>query len=57
MFFVSDQGSGSEQQVKAGPGLVTPPTSGRDSPDSKREARRSFFGRRDASGKQDPPKE
>ena len=75
MLFVSDQGSGSEQQVKAGPGLVTvrssftpassgyadslkPTTSnGRDSPDSKREARRSFFGKRDASGKHDPPKE
>ncbi len=68
MFFVSDQGSGSEQTVKAGAGTVTlrssfapgsgaaadglrPTLSGRDSPDSKREARRSFFGRRDVSGK------
>jgi hypothetical protein len=69
MFFVSDQGSGSEQTIKAGSGTVTirssfaasngvavdglrPTTSGgRDSPDSKREGRRSFFGRRDFSGK------
>lgn len=70
MFFVSDQGEGSEQTVKAGPGTVTirtsfsrspsadtnslrPSTSGRDSPDSKREHghRKSFFARRDASGK------
>jgi len=68
MFFVSDQGAGSDQTVKAGSGTVTirssyaasngvaaeglrPPTSGRDSPDSKRDGRRSFFGRRDVSGK------
>lgn len=69
MFFVSDQGSGSEQVVKAGSGTVTirsnfaasngsgsdslrPVTSGgRDSPDSKRDGRRSFFARRDFSGK------
>ncbi|RMD43016.1 hypothetical protein DV735_g2151, partial [Chaetothyriales sp. CBS 134920] len=65
VFFVSDQGSGSEQQVKAGSGTVTirssftpagnlqpdSPSGGRDSPDSKREARRSFFSRRDASAK------
>lgn len=68
LFFVSDQGAGSEQTVKAGSGSVTirssftsgagdnadsvrPMTSGRDSPDSKREGRRSFFGRRDVSGK------
>ena len=78
MFFVSDQGSGSEQAVKAGPGSVTirssfaaaasghgdtlkTPTSGRDSPDSKRENRRSFFARRDVSGtgklEKEPPKE
>ncbi|RMZ81796.1 hypothetical protein DV738_g1947, partial [Chaetothyriales sp. CBS 135597] len=68
VFFVSDQGSGSEQQVKAGSGSVTirssftpaggnlqaeEPSGGRDSPDSKREARRSFFSRRDASAKYD----
>ena len=69
MFFVSDQGSGSEQSVTAGAGQVVirssfaaggnegyaeslkPSISGRDSPDSKRESRRSFFGRRDVSGK------
>ena len=69
VFFVSDQGSGSEQTVKAGAGQVVirssfaasghegyaeslkPSISGRDSPDSKRESRRSFFGRRDVSGK------
>lgn len=75
MFFVSDQGSGSEQTVNvgsgsvvvrssftanpstntsgAGDGLLRPPTSGNDSPVSKKEApsRRSFFGKRDASGK------
>ncbi|KIW11680.1 hypothetical protein PV08_10982 [Exophiala spinifera] len=68
LFFVSDQGGGSEQTVKAGSGSVTirssftanaeanadglrPTTSGRDSPDSKREGRRSFFGRRDVSGR------
>ena len=70
MFFVSDQGEGSEQTVKAGPGSVVirssfkesgggyaeslrPSTSGRDSPDSKRDGghRKSFFGRRDVSGK------
>lgn len=69
LFFVSDQGEGSEQTVKAGSGSVTlrssfaanaaeamsdglkPSSSGRDSPDSKREGRRSFFGRRDASGR------
>jgi hypothetical protein len=69
VFFVSDQGSGSEQTVQAGSGTVTirssfahnsdaasenlKPTSssGRESPDSKREGRRSFFGRRDVSGK------
>lgn len=68
LFFVSDQGTGSEQTVKAGSGSVTirssftpgnggftdsirPTTSGRDSPDSRREGRRSFFGRRDVSGK------
>jgi hypothetical protein len=70
VFYVSDQGSGSEQAVKAGSGTVVirssftgnnealpeglrPTTSGRDSPDSKREGRRSFFGRRDVSGKHD----
>ena len=74
MFFVSDQGSGAEQQVKAGSGLVTikssftqasggyaeslrPTLSGRDSPESKKDARRSFFGRRDVSARQEPPKE
>lgn len=63
MFFVSDQGAGSEQAVKAGPGSVTirssfmanndgmseslkPTGSGRESPDSKRDGRRSFFGRK-----------
>jgi len=69
LFFVSDQGAGSEQTVKAGAGSVTirssftpgngglpdslrPTTSsGRESPDSRREGRRSFFGRRDVSGK------
>ena len=68
MFFVSDQGAGSDQAVKAGSGTVTirssfsvsngvaadglrPITSGMDSPDSKRDGRRSFFGRRDFSGK------
>lgn len=68
MFFVSDQGNGSDQTVKAGAGLVNirssftasnggvsdnlkPTSSGRDSPDSKRDGRRSFFGRRDVSGK------
>lgn len=70
MFFVSDQGSGSEQQIKAGSGTVTirssfvpdpsasatgslrPGTSGTDSPISRKEGapRRSFFGKRDASG-------
>ncbi|RMZ86937.1 hypothetical protein DV736_g5840, partial [Chaetothyriales sp. CBS 134916] len=71
VFFVSDQGNGSEQQVKAGAGVVTirssfapagngyadSPSGGRDSPDSKREARRSFFSRRDVSAKYDVPKE
>ncbi len=79
MFFVSDQGSGSEQAVKAGSGTVTirssfattdpgyadsskPPPSGRDSPDSKRENRRSFFSRRDVSGgtgklEKEPPRQ
>ena len=79
MFFVSDQGSGSEQAVKAGSGTVTirssfaaadsgypdglkPTASGRDSPDSKRENRRSFFSRRDVSGgtnklEKEPPKQ
>ncbi|KAK5228196.1 Tricalbin-2 [Exophiala xenobiotica] len=68
LFFVSDQGGGSEQTVKAGSGSVTirssftanaeassdglrPVTSGRDSPDSKRDGRRSFFGRREVSGR------
>jgi len=72
LFFVSDQGSGSEQTIKAGSGNVVirssftqsngagaasvadslkPTSNGRDSPDSKREGRRSFFGRRDVSGK------
>lgn len=74
MFFVSDQGNGSEQTIKAGSGsvvirssftpdpsasssggdgLLRPPTSGNDSPMSRKEApsRRSFFGKRDASGK------
>lgn len=74
MFFVSDQGSGSEQVVKCGSGevivrssftpdsssngssdgLARPLTSGNDSPvSSRKEAlpRRSFFGKRDASGK------
>lgn len=66
LFFVSDQGSGSEQTVKAGSGTVVirssflpagdaeslrPTPSGRDSPDSKRDSRRSFFGRRDVSSK------
>jgi hypothetical protein len=74
MFFVSDQGEGSEQSVKAGQGSVVirssfkaadgpggafdaqslrPSTSGRDSPDAKREGghRKSFFGRRDVSGR------
>jgi hypothetical protein len=76
MFFVSDQGEGSEQAVKAGEGTVTirssfkrsesgtpayaeslrPTTSnGQESPDSRKDGghghRRSFFGRRDASGK------
>lgn len=68
LFFVSDQGTGSEQMVKVGSGTVLlrssftpqaagyaeslrPTTSGRDSPDSRREGRRSFFGRRDVSGK------
>ncbi|KAL6252855.1 Tricalbin-2 [Rhinocladiella similis] len=72
LFFVSDQGGGSEQTIKAGSGTVTirssftanaeantdglrPTTSGRDSPDSKREGRRSFFGRRDVSGRHDAP--
>lgn len=70
IFYVSDQGAGTEQAVKAGSGTVTirssftngnegapenlrPTTSGRDSPDSKRDGRRSFFGRRDVSGKHD----
>ena len=79
MFFVSDQGSGSEQAVKAGSGIVTirssfaaadsgyadglkPTASGRGSPDSKREIRRSFFSRRDVSGgtnklEKEPPKQ
>lgn len=70
MFFVSDQGEGSEQSVKAGVGTVTirssfkasdsgeaaslrPSTSGRESPESRKDGghRKSFFGRRDASGK------
>lgn len=72
MFFVSDQGEGSEQSVKAGPGTVVirssfkasdsgeaaslrPSTSGRESPESRKDGghRKSFFGRRDASGKHD----
>ncbi|EXJ83641.1 hypothetical protein A1O1_07265 [Capronia coronata CBS 617.96] len=70
LFFVSDQGGGSEQIVKAGQGSVTirsnftpndtgvsdglkPAISRQDSPDSRREGRRSFFGRREVSGKQD----
>ncbi|EXJ87509.1 hypothetical protein A1O3_04469 [Capronia epimyces CBS 606.96] len=70
LFFVSDQGSGSEHAVKAGPGTVTirstftpndtgvadglkPTSSGRDSPDSRREGRRSFFGRREVSSRHD----
>ncbi|KAK4944116.1 Tricalbin-2 [Elasticomyces elasticus] len=71
LFFVSDQGEGSEQTVKAGSGSVTlrssftanaaeafsdglkPSSSGPDSPDSKREGRRSFFGRREVSGRHD----
>ena len=32
---------------------LKPSVSGRDSPDSKRESRRSFFGKRDVSGKHD----
>lgn len=74
MFFVSDQGSGSEQTVKIGNGSVVvrssftpstntssagdgllrrPSTSGNDSPISRKEnpGRRSFFGKRDASGR------
>lgn len=73
MFFVSDQGTGSEQTVKigngsvvvrssftpstntnsAGDGLLRPTTSDNDSPISRKEApgRRSFFGKRDASGR------
>jgi len=76
MFFVSDQGSGSEQEVKIGggtvvvrssfapepsaggstDGLLRPTTSGNDSPVSKKDGlpRRSFFGKRDASGKVEP---
>jgi len=73
LFFVADQGNGSEQTVKAGAGSVTirssftpnspgagyaeslkPTASGRDSPDSKRDSqRRSFFSRREVSGKHD----
>lgn len=70
LFFVSDQGGGSEQTIKAGLGTVTirssftandagvadslkPSSSGRESPDSRREGRRSFFGRREVSGKHD----
>jgi Ca2+-dependent lipid-binding protein len=69
-FFVSDQGGGAEQTVKAGSGTVTirtsftpndtgisdgpgPTISGRESPDSRREGRRSFFGRREVSGRHD----
>jgi hypothetical protein len=70
MFFVSDQGAGSEQTVQAGAGSVVirssfkaaetgeaaslrPSTSGRESPESRKDGghRKSFFGRRDASGK------
>jgi hypothetical protein len=62
VFFVSDQGSGAEQTVKAGEGSVvlrtsfaaaaggatdSPQTgSGRNSPDSKRDVRRSLFGKK-----------
>jgi len=73
MFFVSDQGRGSEQDVKVGSGIVVvrssfmptpigdgatdgmlrPTMNGNDSPASRKDAapRRSFFGKRDASGK------
>ena len=73
MFFVSDQGSGSEQEVRIGggtvvirssfapepigggsiDGLLRPTTSGNESPVSKKDSlpRKSFFGKRDASGK------
>ena len=79
MFFVSDQGSGSEQTVKCGSGTVVVrssfasdppssshggatsdgmlrPSSGAESPISRKEgsARKSFFGRRDVSGKVEP---
>jgi len=70
VFFVSDQGSGAEHIVSAGPGTVKlrssftakaggyaeslkPTVSGRDSPESRRDVRRSFFNRREASGKQE----
>jgi len=71
MFFVSDQGSGSEQEVRVGSGTVVirssftpdasvddsadgmlrPTLSGSNSPVSRKEPRRSFFGKRDTSGK------
>ena len=73
MFFVSDQGSGSEQEIKVGSGIVVvrssftveltadgasegmlrPTTSGNSSPVTRKDSapRRSFFGKRDASGK------
>ncbi|KAK5091304.1 Tricalbin-2 [Lithohypha guttulata] len=78
MFFVSDQGSGSEQTVNCGSGtvvirssfapesgvnsgiadasLLRPSTSGAESPVSRKEGgpRRSFFGKRDASGRIEP---
>ncbi|KAK5938244.1 Tricalbin-2 [Knufia obscura] len=76
IFFVSDQGSGAEQEVKVGSGTVVirssfvpdpsaggatdgmlrPTTSGNDSPVSRKDAapRRSFFGKRDVSGKVEP---
>ena len=62
LFFVSDQGSGAEHTVSAGEGSVVlkssftgevsddrslGPASGRNSPDSKRDTRRSLFGRKE----------
>ena len=73
LFFVSDQGNGAEQSIKAGDGSIIlrtgftaiagaisdgpkpGTTSGRSSPDSKRDVRRSLFSKRDVSAKQDPP--
>ena len=62
IFFVSDQGmvirsSFSPNTAGVYAESLKPSTSGRDSPDSKREGRKSLFGRRDVSARHEAQSE